>query len=1026
MSKIYLINIYIILSISLAAQAQIITCNPTNPTTDDSVTVVFDASQGSKGLMGYTGDVYAHTGVLTSASTNSGDWKHAPVWGDNSEKYKMTRVGTDLYELKINPSIIDYYGILPNEIVTNLAFVFRSSDNTLTGRTATGGDIFYDVIDTDLHISIIKPAMVPFMPLIGEKIIIQAASNNADSLKLFLQDSLILKVPGKNILDSITANILGKFWIKILAKKGTETVIDSFYYFVRDSLTRVKLPAGINDGINYINDSTVILCLVAPKKSSSFVIGDFNNWNLDNSYQMKQTFDTSRFWIQLNNLKEGEEYAYQYIVDGSITIADPFTQKILDPSNDQFIDSVTYPDLKAYPIGKTTGNVSVLQTAQTPYNWKYNLSTPPAKQNLVIYELMVRDFMQSHSYKGVIDSLGYLKSLGINAIELMPVMEFEGNISWGYNPIFYFAPDKYYGTSNDLKKLIDTCHSEGIAVILDIVLNHSFGQSPMVQLYWDSQNNRPAADNPWFNPIPKHDYNVGYDFNHESPYTKKFVSQVLKFWLTQYKADGFRFDLSKGFTQKNTLGNDAAWANYDTGRVAILKAIADTVWSVNNKAYVILEHFADNDEEQVLDTYGMMLWGNLNYNYTQASMGYSTDEDISWGSYKARSFANPGLITYMESHDEERMMYKNLTYGNIGNPNYYIKDNLVLSLVRAELATAFLFTIPGPKMMWQFGELGYDYSINYNNDRTGLKPIRWDYYSNPNRYRLYSVYKELIKLKENDPAFQSSDFTLNVGDSLKIIAINNPSMDVRIIGNFSVNKQKIDASFSKTGMWYDYFSGDSLTVTDVHQLINLDISEYRIYTSVKLAKPNIIAAPEARNVTIAGNIQSGSTLSASYDYFDLNGDAEGTSEFKWYRCSSAIGSDKTEITGATSKQYTLTDDDHGMYVFFEVTPVAQTGYLTRGIPQYSSVDFAVGIGKVNLNKMSVYPNPFIDRLTLMFDDAGIKNVSVEISNTVGQLIMKTFVSSNNSILLNNLSDGIYILTAHSGSNIWRKNIMKIE
>ena len=221
-----------------------------------------------------------------------------------------------------------------------------------------------------MHITIIKPALTPLLPLIGEKIIIQATSDYADSLKLFWHDSLISKVAGKNIIDSVIVDKKGKYWIKLLAKKGTQTVTDSFYYFVRDSLITEDLPAGINDGINYVNDTTVVLCLVAPNKTSAFVVGEFNDWNLDNKYQMKQTSDKSRFWMQLDSLIKGHEYAYQFIVDGSLKIADPFTQKILDPSNDKFIDSITYPGLKTYPEGKTTGNVSVLQTAQKPYDWK--------------------------------------------------------------------------------------------------------------------------------------------------------------------------------------------------------------------------------------------------------------------------------------------------------------------------------------------------------------------------------------------------------------------------------------------------------------------------------------------------------------------------------------------------------------------------------------------------------------------------------------------------------------------------------
>src|SRR5690606_26716487 len=173
---------------------------------------------------------------------------------------------------------------------------------------------------------------------------------------------------------------------------------------------------------------------------------------------------------------------------------------------------------------------------------------------------------------------------------IMPFNEFEGNESWGYNPDFYFAPDKYYGTKNALKEFIDSCHKNGIAVIMDIALNHSFGLSPMVQLYWDAANNKPAADNPWFNPDAKHAFNVGFDMNHESPHTKYFVGRVLEHWLQEYRIDGFRFDLSKGFTQTNTcIGGNCdvhQMGMYDASRIAILKGYYDTVQTKSSGAYV--------------------------------------------------------------------------------------------------------------------------------------------------------------------------------------------------------------------------------------------------------------------------------------------------------------------------------------------------------------------------------------------------------------------------------------------------------
>ena len=142
-------------------------------------------------------------------------------------------------------------------------------------------------------------------------------------------------------------------------------------------------------------------------------------------------------------------------VNDELLIADPYADKLLDPWNDQYISDETYPDLIGYPKDTTSGIVSVLQTADEEYMWQVTDFQPPAKTDLIIYELLIRDFTSDHSYRTLTDTISYLKNLGVNAIELMPVNEFEGNESWGYNPSFYFAPDKYYGPKNDLKIFID-------------------------------------------------------------------------------------------------------------------------------------------------------------------------------------------------------------------------------------------------------------------------------------------------------------------------------------------------------------------------------------------------------------------------------------------------------------------------------------------------------------------------------------------------------------------------------------------
>lgn len=591
-----------------------------------------------------------------------------------------------------------------------------------------------------------------------------------------------------------------------------------------------ELPAGAKDGVAFVNSGkSAIVTLFAPGKNSVALIGDFNDWQPASS-PMKKTPDGNTWWVQIDNLDPDIEYAYQFLVNGTLKVADPYCEKILDPNNDGGIPPATYPNLKPYPSGKTTGIVSIMQANQPTYTWKNTAFVRPAKNNLVIYELLVRDFTSEHSYVATLQKLDYLSSLGINAIELMPVNEFEGNSSWGYNPSFYFAPDKYYGTKVALQNFIDECHGKGIAVIIDMVLNHSFGQSPMVQLYFDGS--KPTSNSPWFNVDPKHPYNVGFDFNHESAATKYFAKNVMKFWMQQYKIDGFRFDLSKGFTQRFST-DDASFAAYDESRIAIWKEYNNFIKSIDpNNFYVILEHFAESSEEQVLAGEGMMLWNNLNYNMNEATMGWLTNSDFNWGFYSNHGFSkSENLVDYMESHDEERINFKNITYGNAFG-SYSIKGDLNTSLKREEMGAAFLFSIPGPKMVWQFGELGYDISIDYNG-RTGDKPIKWDYYDDPNRKALYNAYSKFIKLKENNSIFNSTSYSYNLSGGIKYIKLDGAGNTVVVVGNFDVTSQTANVNFGSSGTWYDAV-GNPVNLSSVNYVSVLAPGEYHLFSKVAL------------------------------------------------------------------------------------------------------------------------------------------------------------------------------------------------
>jgi hypothetical protein len=359
----------------------------------------------------------------------------------------------------------------------------------------------------------------------------------------------------------------------------------------------------------------------------------------------------------------------------------------------------------------------------------------------------------------------------------------------------------------------------------------------MVQLYWDAANNRPSAASPWFNPEPTHPFNVGYDMNHESGDTKYFVSRVVQHWLQEYRIDGFRFDLSKGFTQVNNPNNVDQWSKRDPSRITIWKGYYDTVQAKSAGAYVILEHFAENSEEKELADYGMLLWGNLNYNYSEASMGYVQNSNFEGGFHTVRGWSAPHLITYMESHDEERLMFKNLAYGNAAG-NYSVKDTAT-ALKRVELSASFFLTVPGPKMIWQFGELGYDYSINHcpdgsinENCRVDPKPIRWDYYNDPRRRHVYELFQNLIRLRFHPwyrDAFMSDRVEQSLSGAFKWIKITTDTSDLLVVGNFDVAPVTGTVQFQSAGTWYDYLNKSVYTTTGAPQQIALEPGEFHVY-----------------------------------------------------------------------------------------------------------------------------------------------------------------------------------------------------
>lgn len=870
----------VIVLFSLQSFSQLLTWTPNFPVESSTpVVITVDAAKGNQGLLNYTPvtDMYVHIGVITNLSTGPTDWKYVKfTWGTTLTAAQATSLGSNKWSYTITGGLRTFFGITnASETIQKIAILFRNGSGARVQRNTDGSDMYIPVYTTALAVRFTEPLLQPtFIPKpepitknIGDNINMLAVANKGSTMKLYLNGVLLQTASGTT---SINANpVISTSGTQMLVAEANDAAVtkyDTISFFVAPAVTIAPLPPGVRKGINYESgDTSITLVLYAPQKNRVAIIGEFagSNWIEQTQYLMNKTPDGNYWWKRVTGLTPGTEYAFQYLVDGTLKVADPYSEKILDPWNDPFISSTTYPSLKPYPAGQS-GIVGVLQTARPAYNWAVPNFTRPDKRNLMIYELLLPSFVAAHDWKTLKDTLNYLKNLGINAIKIMPFNEFDGNISWGYNPSFYFAPDKYYGPRNSLKEFIDACHKKGIAVIMDMVLNHATGQSPLAALYWDAVNNRPAANNPWFNVTAKHPFNVYNDFNHESAVTQYHFNRVTEHWLKEYKIDGFRFDLSKGFTQVNSGSNVAAWGNYDASRIAIWKRYYDSLQVYAPGSYVILEHFADNTEEIELSNYGMLLWGNLNNNFSEASMGFLPNSNFEWGLHSVRGWTNPHLITYMESHDEERLMYKNLQFGN-SSGTYNIRD-LNTALKRIEMNAAFLFTMPGPKMIWQFGELGYDFSINRcpdgtinTNCRLDLKPIRWDYLQVTQRKRLYDIHSNLLKLRFHPlykDAFVSNRVGHSLGAAFKWLQVTTDTSNIFVIGNFDVIAVTGTVTFQNAGTWYNYLNGSTFTATGTAQNITLQPGEYRVFLNRNISPANggLVTPP------VTDTIDSGSQL----------------------------------------------------------------------------------------------------------------------------------------------------------------------
>ncbi|VAV83085.1 1,4-alpha-glucan branching enzyme, partial [hydrothermal vent metagenome] len=750
---------------------------------------------------------------------------------------------------------------------TKMGMVFRNEDGSQQFKDNGCTDFFFNV--GAFQVTMINPnsSGVILLNSGGSTQILAQNTNGPANYELFANGTSIHTQNNTTFYNGfLFTGLTENQHCDLVVTQGGSSITKSFVILVNNTVTQ-SMPAGLEDGINYDNaDNTkATLVLDAPNKDFIYVAGSFNNWKPAAVDAMKKDGTTGKFWLQLTGLTSGTNYTYQYWVSAITPVAnspilvktaDPYSTLVLSPFDDPGIPASSYPNLPVYPAGQER-EVTVLQTGQTPYNWQVTNFVKPKKEDLIIYQVLIRDFDQNRTYQDLIDRIDYFKNLNVTAIQLLPNMEFEGNESWGYNPSFHMALDKFYGTENKFKEFVDLCHQNGIAVILDLVLNQAFGRNPMVRMWMDDPDGDgwggPSSESPYFNQVATHSFSVGNDFNHQQSRTQNYAQRVIKHWVQEFKIDGFRWDLTKGFTQNCTPNDTACTGAYQADRVAILKQYADYSWSLDPDHYVIFEHLGDAGEETEWANYrfaegkGIMLWGKMTDQYNQLTMGYNSNNDISRMGHLAHGFTGKRLVGYAESHDEERLMYKNLQFGNTSNPAHNVKD-LNTALSRMSALGAVSLTIPGPKMIWHFADLGMENSIftcsngtvNNPDCKLDTKPQpQWtnNWLADTNRNQIYNDWSRLISLKTTEAVFEG-DYSITTNtltpkiyvwdDTIPLTQLKN----VVILANFDVTTQNVVPNFPYTGTWYDLMDNTgstSINVTNVATPISIPAGEFRIY-----------------------------------------------------------------------------------------------------------------------------------------------------------------------------------------------------
>ena len=692
-------------------------------------------------------------------------------------------------------AVIDFNSFQSGEqVVSSIKFKILWEDGTYD--VGQNGQIIYYDVYFDYDIEQDDPQIQFIAPVENDQIMGDVnitCDGNADSVELWVDGNLLTTQYSDNFsyLWEPADGLFGDLRLVAKAIYNNGRVSFSFVdFYLLYEIVNADVPIGNNDGVN-LNNEDVIITLYAPDKDYVSIKGSWNT-EFPNGEIMKLSGDT--LWWYQTTLGPGT-YSYQYNLEGLKYIADPWSEDV------EWKDPLT-----GYESGNFQHALTVFEIGQDEYEWSDDDFVRPQMEDLIIYELHVGDFLgvdgEIGTYSNVIEKInaGYFSDLGINAIELMPINEFEGDYSWGYNTSYGFAPESTYGTPNDLKYLIDIAHQNGIAVIFDVVYNHLWGSSPLFQLYHPIDNyewNEHDFDScPYFDDAPS---DWGYKLEHWHDIDGrdyrgwKYVIDSLMHWVTEYHIDGYRFDYVEGIGWDGDFNGASFYANYldNFDPSLILIAEADNSYQINNTDfdsgwdYSYHHNIYDNILDIYLDVY------NVTNHISAYNQGYG--------------FVT-GPVNYIESHDENRLIYQSTEFQGHSFEEAY---------KRSMLGSTILFTSHGVPMLYSGQEFAQSAPTRDSGGFPIPQPLQWSNLDDESVQTLNNHYKKMIALRNNVDVLKQPPLEVKYqnNSNRSIVYWRADDNDKVVVAlNLDSNSHSIDLEFPQSGSWTDYISGNEINI----------------------------------------------------------------------------------------------------------------------------------------------------------------------------------------------------------------------